>query len=425
LDDKIRSIEDVAERQLCTGCGVCAFAQPELIRMVDAWEGRRPLVRSGPEGTAPDTSVALEVCPGAALAHRAQPSGVLEDLRPDWGPVLAVWEGYAADGTIRFAGSSGGAATALALHELERRDAHGVLHIRARDDRPLLNETVLSRDRRSLLEATGSRYAPASPCDRLDLMVRAPGSSVFIGKPCDVAAVSKMRERDPDLDQSVQLTIAIFCAGTPSLRGTHEMLGKMGIDDPDTVRSVRYRGKGWPGEAEVVVQTPTGQDTRRLTYDESWNQVLQKHRQWRCYVCADHTGEFADIAVGDPWYREIEPGEAGHSLVLARTERGRQAVEAAIDAGYLFAAPVSSGSVPASQPGLIKVRGAVWGRIMMSRALRIPAPRYNGLPTFPAWLRLPLREKLRSTLGLIRRARRKQLHRRHPVSPIDPEVTDG
>ena len=415
MGNKIRSIQDVAERQLCTGCGVCAFAQPELIQIVDAPDGRRPLVQPSADGGPTDTTKALSVCPGAGLSHQADPPGAIEELRPEWGPVLAVWEGHAADPEIRFAGSSGGAATALALHALERRDAHGVLHIRAREDQPLLNQTVLSRDREALLSATGSRYAPASPCDRLDLMTNAPGSSVFIGKPCDVAAVANMRARDPELDRSVQLTIAIFCAGTPSLRGTYEMLDKMDIGDPEAVRSVRYRGNGWPGAAEVVVETSTGPEPHRLTYDESWGQVLQKHRQWRCYVCADHTGEFADVAVGDPWYRDIQPGEAGHSLVLARTELGRQAVEEAIAAGYLIAKPVESRSVPASQPGLAKVRGAVWGRIFMSRILRIPVPRYRGLPTFPSWLRLPLSEKLRSTFGLIRRSRRKQLHHRHPV----------
>ena len=52
-------------------------------------------------------------------------------------------------------------------------------------------------------------------------------------------------------------------------------------------------------------------------------------------MCADHTGEFADIAVAEPWYREIPPDEPGRSLVLARTERGRRCVAEAVAAGYL------------------------------------------------------------------------------------------
>ena len=106
----------------------------------------------------------------------------------------------------------------------------------------------------------------------------------------------------------------------------------MHIEDPSSVRSVRYRGKGWPGNAEAVAELPEGRVERSLTYRQAWDEVLQKHRQWRCYVCLDHTGEFADISVGDPWYRPIAEGEAGRSLVLVRTERGRAVLRRAMEA---------------------------------------------------------------------------------------------
>lgn len=54
-------------------------------------------------------------------------------------------------------------------------------------------------------------------------------------------------------------------------------------------------------------------DARQMTYADSWA-YLQRYRQWQRYICPDHTGEFADVAVGDPWYREVQAGEAGTSL---------------------------------------------------------------------------------------------------------------
>jgi len=416
---RLRGITDVAERQLCTGCGVCAFVQPDDIRMVDdVAAGRRPLVRQQ-AGMDVDTSAALRVCPGVALAHGPDEPGLIEELRTTWGPVLELWEGYATNDAVRFAGSSGGAATVLARHCLEHEDMDGVLHTRAREDVPYLNETVLSTTAAELIAATGSRYAPASPCDGLARIVHADRPCVFIGKPCDVAAADRARKADSTLDANLGLTIAIFCAGTPTTRGTFEMLARMGIPDPSKVVSVRYRGNGWPGDAEVLLRTETGTERRTLTYDQSWGDVLQRHRQWRCYVCADHTGEFADIAVGDPWYREIAPGELGRSLIVVRTERGRALMHRALARGVLVAERVAPDRLPASQPGLLKVRGAVGGRIAMSRILGIPAPSYRGLPTWHVWLReLSVRDQLRSTLGLIRRAFRKGLFRRHPVEPL-------
>jgi coenzyme F420 hydrogenase subunit beta len=155
--------------------------------------------------------------------------------------------------------------------------------------------------------------------------------------------------------------------------------------------------------------------TRTLTYDESWGEILQAHRQWRCYVCADHTGEFADVAVGDPWYHPPDGSDPGRSLVIARTPLGQQMIEQAISAGYLTLTPAAPSMVPRSQPELLRVRGSVWGRIWVSRLLGAAAPRYVAMPTFRFWLRtLDFRQKLQSTLGTVRRVLRKRL--RHPIA---------
>lgn len=422
----VLDIREVAERQLCCGCGACAYAAPDDIRMVDALEfGRRPLVRDGADGRA--MADAMRVCPGVALEHDFDETdaALIRELRPGWGPVRAMWEGYAADDEIRYAGSSGGAASALALYCIERERMHGLLHIDARKDVPYLNETVLSRTREAILGATGSRYAPASPCDGLGMVEAAPSPCVMIGKPCDIGAAAKARAIRPGLDEKLGCTIAIFCAGAPSTAGTIAMIRRMGFE-PEDVVSVRYRGNGWPGMATVVARTPDGAvASKQLTYQQSWGETLQKHRQWRCYVCADHTGEFADISVGDPWYREIQPGEPGTSLVIARTERGRRIIEGAIAAGYLSLERVEPEILPRSQPNLLAGRGAVWGRITALRMMRVPTPRFGGMPMRRYWWsELGMKARLQAFYGTFRRVFTKRLRERHPVVPYEaPSAT--
>ena len=419
----VLNVRDVAERHLCCGCGACAYVTPEKIRMVDDFErGRRPLMVL-PEGPGTKSDDAIRVCPGVGLTHDYDPAdpALIPGLGAAWGPVLEVWEGHATDGQIRYAGSSGGAASALALFCIERGEMHGLLHIAARPDVPYLNHTVLSTSRRQILEATGSRYAPASPCDGLQKVESAPRPCVFIGKPCDVAATRKARQLRPALDEKLGLTIAVFCAGTPSTKGTVEMFKEMGVCDLSAVKSVRYRGNGWPGKATVHLDTPDGEEVRELTYQQSWGEILQKHRQWRCYVCVDHTGEFADISVGDPWYRPIPKDEPGQSLVIARTQRGRRILHAAIAAGYVSLRPVAPDVIEKSQPGFPTVRGQVWGRIWMSRLMGAAAPRYCNLPMFRFWWsKLSLREKTSSFIGTARRVFRKKLLQRAPVTPFAP-----
>ena len=412
----VRSIRDVAERQLCSGCGACAYVAPEAVRMVDDLDqGRRPLVRDGA-----DTRAALAVCPGAALDAPPRVAGAVPALVRGWGNVLEVWEGHAADPDVRFRASSGGAATALARFGLEGGGMSGVLHIAARDDVPYLNETRLSTTAEALLAAVGSRYAPASPCDGLGAVEAAPGPCVFIGKPCDVAATHKARALRPELDTKLGVTIAIFCAGTPSTRGTLEMLARMGFDDPDAVDAVRYRGHGWPGRATAQA----GGREASLSYHESWGEVLQRFVPWRCRVCPDHTGELADLSVGDPWYHGEPPaGEPGRSLVVVRTERGRRFLAAALAAGALVLERADPSTLPRSQPNLLRVRGAVFGRVLTSRLLGAAAPRFRGFRLFTVWLLdLSLKERAQAFYGTVKRVFTKALRVRVPVRPFTPSA---
>ena len=415
MANSIKSIDDVVARQLCTGCGACAFAEPTRFRMADAPAvGKRPFLQ---EGAPAETGEGLSVCPGIGLEHTfdSNDPGLLKELTAGWGPVLAVWEGYAGDGEIRKAGSSGGAATALSLFCLEQEGMDQVIHTAADPERPYLNKTVASTTRNDLMKATGSRYAPASPCEKLADIVDGGAPSVFVGKPCDVAAVHKARSARPELDRKLGATIAFFCAGVPSTDGNLELARRHHATDPASIRSLRYRGNGWPGLWTLDYQKP-GQDPHKaeLTYAESWG-FLQRFRQWRCYICPDHTGEFADIAVGDPWYRPVEPGEAGKSLVVARTPRGKAIIERAAAAGYIVLETEEPSLLPRSQPNLLGTRGALWARLLVLRLFGAPVPEFRRFALFRFWLRdLSLVEKIRSFTGTVKRVFTKRL--RHKLS---------
>jgi len=373
----------------------------------DLDQGRRPLFADGLE-----TADLLPACPGAGLSG----DGALgsQDFLP-WGPVLRVWEGAAKDEEIRAAGSSGGAASALALWAIEAGGCGGVLHTRARVDEPVLNETVLSKNRDQIMAASGSRYAPASPGDGLHLVAGLEAPAVFIGKPCDVAGVHMAAAVKPEITDQIGLTIAIFCAGAPATRATLDYCRHLAGLQPSEVMSVRYRGQGWPGQFRV--EGHSGQDAAS-SYEESWG-VLQAGRPWRCRICPDHSGEFADISVGDPWHRPPDGVDVGRSLVVARTARGLQAVEAAMDAGYLQLEVVSADLIDRSQSGLRAVRARVFGRLLAMRILGVPVPTFRGLGLRSQWqTEVPFFLRVREVLSTMRRVLRYRLRSRREVAPV-------
>jgi len=398
---RLKNVGQVAKWRLCVGCGVCAYACPEdNITLVDVVnDGIRPFLSSN---DCKDCDECIKVCPGYETAHLYSKgtNGFITELEQGWGSILEMWEGYAVDNEIRFSGSSGGLATAIALYCLEKKGMYGVLHTGYDKEQPYKNQTVFSRTRSDLLSVTGSRYSPASPCDGLAQIESAPAQCVFIGKPCDIAGLRKTQARKTELDKKIGIAIGIFCAGTPSTMGTLELLRSLNVN-PENVAELRYRGKGWPGMF-TVQSTENKHPLQKLTYMKAWG-FLQKYRPFRCYLCPDGTSEFADISCGDPWYREIKEKDEGFSLILVRTEKGRRILHDAITAGYIIADKVSLHILELSQSNLLAKRGAIWGRLLAMKMFGIPIPKLTGFSLFKNWLKLSLKEKLRSILGTVRR----------------------
>ncbi|MFK7764540.1 MAG: Coenzyme F420 hydrogenase/dehydrogenase, beta subunit C-terminal domain [Roseobacter sp.] len=406
---------------LCTGCGACAGGFPARIRMVeDPVNGRRPVVEQSPEGQRASQAAAV-LCAGLATDWASLPTR--DEIDAAWGPILSAWEGWASDPETRFRGSSGGAVTALAAHALSSGFATGIAHVAARRDDPRLNETVISNDLPGLLRAAGSRYAQASPADALHDIAKSDEPVVFVGKPCDVASVHRATRADQTLAERIPLTIAIFCAGTPNLVATDKLLDSLDVPKSAKLTDLRYRGNGWPGLMQATWQDAAGHEhtSQGISYAKGWGNILQASRQWRCRICADHTGAFADISVGDPWHAPPKGDtDAGRSLIIARTPRGRAFIEAAIQGGALIAEPRSRDVIAQAQPNLSATHGAVWGRRFAMRALGLRTPKDRGQKLFGLWMDLTKRQKVLSVLGTWKRVLRGKLWRGVSISGPAP-----
>ncbi len=407
MSRKPATIDAVVASQLCTGCGACAGAFPQAIQMVDdPVNGRRPVVA---DPAAEANTKAMAFCAGIGLAPQKPRDGI----EADWGPVLATWDGWAADPKIRHRGSSGGAVTALALFALEIGAATGVAHITAREDDARLNRSTISATRADLLRAAGSRYAQASPAELISEIREASGRTAFIGKPCDVASITKARASNAELAQKLGVTIAIFCAGAPNLNATEDLLDRLGVPKKAQVTDLRYRGEGWPGLMQATWREADGTTGKSIgiPYDEGWGEILQAGRRWRCRICDDHMGAFADISVGDPWHNPPEGDlDHGRSLIVARTLKGLELIERAIEAGVVVAEPRDRNVIARAQPNLLETNAAVWGRRMAMRTLRIPVPEGVVAARFDLWWRhLSLKAKLQSFAGALKRIWRARL----------------
>lgn len=393
----------VARGDLCAGCGACAALAPGRVTMAMQAPGYLRPVQHESLLPAQEAAIAA-VCPGLTVRIDGA-----RGADPLWGPWLAARGGWAADGATRFRGASGGVLTALACWLIDSGTVDAVVQIAADPDRPLGNVTVLSATPAEALAAAGSRYAPSAPLAGLDALLarhRATGSRfAVVGKPCDAAALRAWTRRDALAAAAFPVNISFFCGGVPSETGARLLLQRMDVA-PAELAAFRYRGMGWPGLATARLRDG---DERSLTYHESWGEVLSRHVQHRCKICADSVGMAADIACADAW--EQDAGGAprfdeapGVSLVLSRTPLGERLVAAAEAAGAIHTTPFDMTRLEAIQPGQGNRRRVVPARLLAQGLMLRPVPRYRGLHLLRMAWQAGLRRNLRNFLGMWRRA---------------------
>lgn len=410
---KIKTLQDVVEWGLCIGCGACSYActktNVSLVNILS--EGIRPQFEIA--DACGSCTQCLSFCPGYVVdadLHRA-PGNEKRPSEHEFGAALEIWEGHASDPEIRFQASSGGLLSAIAIYCLEREGMGFVLHSGADEEAPWVNRTVQSRNRAEMLSRAGSRYSPSSPCDSLASIESSDSPCVFIGKPCDTAAVSVLRWQRPALAQNLGLVMTFFCAGTPSSKGTLDLAAHLNVDR-EGIDSISYRGEGWPGDFRVHSAGSSVEKT--LGYQQSWA-YLTSYRPLRCNLCPDGLGRIADISCGDSWGKWRNDGDPGRSLVLVRTERGREILHGAIAAHYVSLERVDSRAVMEAQPQLLQRRRELFGRLLALRLVGAPIPRFKKFSLFRSWLALPPLSQARTLLGTMRRAiRRGWWKRRSP-----------
>jgi coenzyme F420 hydrogenase subunit beta len=346
-------------------------------------------------------------CPGLGQVVKAggRPDDVL------FGPYLAMRMGHATDPSLRHAGASGGALSALLAHLLSSGTVEAVVTNSPDPADPVGNVTRTLTDPGDLTATAGSRYAPSAPLAGLAGWLedhRATGRRfAFLGKPCDTAALRALALSDPDIAAAFPMILSFFCAGVPSLTGAGAILTALSVPKDD-VAAFRYRGNGWPGRATATLKDGT---ERSMTYHDSWGGILSKHVQHRCKICADGTGVAADLVCADAWETDakgypIFEERPGVSLIVARTALGQRILAEAEAAGAIVTGPFDPTTLAAIQPGQRERRRALLARLAALRIAGRPIPVYHGLQLAAAARQNPIGRNVKNFIGMLRRTLR-------------------
>ncbi|GGE03494.1 hypothetical protein GCM10011529_07460 [Polymorphobacter glacialis] len=390
----------VERGRLCTGCGLCAAIAPAAITMAMTPPGYLRPRQSAPL-TPPQESAIAASCPALVIDERGLTAPVDDAL---WGRAHFIGTGHATDAALRHQASSGGVISALLVHALETGLVAFVVQTGADPLLPMANVTTASTTAAEVFASAGSRYTASAPLADLETWLTRPGRFAFVGKPCDVSALRAHARTDPRVDAKVPLMLAFFCAGIPSAAGTGRILERLGVVAKD-VATFRYRGDGWPGFATATLNDGS---SHRMSYADSWGDILSKEVQFRCKICPDAIGNAADIACADAWIGD-ERGypsfaeQDGRSLVMARSTAGLALLDDARNTGRVETAPLAIDQIALMQPAQARRKKEILARLAAMAVTGRPRPHYHGLQLWQAAARGTPRQHARSFAGLVRR----------------------
>lgn len=346
----VNHFQHIARSHLCISCGACTYASSGAVSM--QYLQSHGMYEPQYQGPIDDdlNDFLLRTCPGRGypiieIAKNLFPSAKNRDL------YLGSWVSAVAcrttDPLIAKNASSGGVMTALAHHLISSSRVDGAIVTRFDyEGNGPVPHTYVATDLDSLIDAQGSKYCPVPALERLDEFLGATKMSrlVFVGTPCQIAALRLLQRENPELKKRITFTIGNFCGGFRDFREAKKIVTRAGLNF-SKVTSFRYRGDGQPGSMKI--STEDGRECT-LPYPEYVKLTgVQKH--YRCRLCVDATAELADFSCGDAWLPKFLTSEKSWSLLIARSFEGSQILEEMEAKGGIVTQPISVSEINRSQ----------------------------------------------------------------------------
>lgn len=379
-----KNINFVYENQLCHHCGVCYGVCPKDNIGYQFSHTGNPIFRVIDEAKCGVCDLCYRACPGHSVdfvsLHRLVFSS---DFRFGWlGTFIDCALAHSDDRVLRRDAASGGVVSSVLVAALEAGTIDGAIVVKLADHGdPFRTETYIARTRSEILAASGSKYQTVPMGIRLRDVWQSSREEhyAFVGLPCHVHGLRKAQQLFPKLKRRVGPVISLFCGRGTCPLGTEFVLKRLKLRKEEVIK-VSYRDGKWPGRFTATLKSGA---VRFLPLDD-YVFIMKMFQNIRCVMCADHTGEFADLSVGDAWLPELK-GQEGWNVVVARTTIGQKLLQAARNNKNLVAYPVGSSKVIDSQKLMLydkKIKIFPSMKIARRFGLSHTIPRYTGLKSF-------------------------------------------
>jgi coenzyme F420 hydrogenase subunit beta len=355
--ERIAEVENFFEMakefpHLCTSCGMCEGVCPtDAIKMKT--NEYTQFVPEFIQENCVYCRKCIICCPGIDITNDAEDIG-------DYDQLLL---GYANDEQQRSQGASGGVVTALAAWMLQEGIIEKSIMLNSAHS-PVVPEVVVNTTLQGINESSESKYVISPTCTAVKEF---DSKTLITTLPCQATAMKKMRKNQGYI-------FGLLCSGAQTQDLIKYVSQKEGID-PNEIKQVKYREGDWPGN--VSIQTDSQKILIPLIRSYYTAAVNGGHFSVQgCALCPDYFAENADISFGDPW--GIDHAPAGKTLLIVRTQKGRDLIQKAHAAGVITLEPVTEEDVRRGHKAKIHLKKkTLHVRLKMLQEMGLPLPKHN------------------------------------------------
>ena len=307
-------MENVLEKNKCSGCSACANACPKnAIEMIKNEDGFiHPKINK-------------HKCVNCGLCKKTCP--VLNNSENK--SLNQCYVAYSNDEDAKKTSSSGGIFDLIAKNILKD---HGIVVGAAFNDKMELKHTAIEKIE-DLEKLKGSKYLQ-SELDNIFSYIKEKINSrkvLFVGTPCQVAGLHAFLKKDYDNLVCVDL----FCHGVPSPKLFTKYIKELEKDNNSKVINYNFRDKktGWDSYSNTC-RLKNNKEISQLQKDNNYMKLFLSDIALResCYNCNFKLGnKYSDITLGDFWgvqkyYPEMY-NKQGVSAIIVNTEKGQKIFE--------------------------------------------------------------------------------------------------
>ncbi len=312
-------LEKVILTENCMGCGACVLVCP--YNCLEYFEEKPRLVKE-----CEVCGICPQVCPRLHWSLSDLEKLVFGRKRrtdEDFGVYQRLVLAQTADKDLMYSCQDGGIVTTLITFALKNGIIDGALLSGLSKDKPFYPVPVLATTLEEVSQCAGTRYTYSSNLLALQEALKQKKQSLaFVGTPCQIQAIRKMEAAKlKRYTGRIKFTIGLMCTESFTYEGLMEkhIQQALGIDLHD-IKKINIKGK-------VIVTTKSG-DVQTIPLVKA-----KQYTRKSCLPCTDFSGELADISAGGL-------GLSGWTLIIIRTETGRELFENAEKARLIKTRPV-------------------------------------------------------------------------------------